>query len=152
MQHTRALVLLGQHVQKNICSYVGAAHVTQPRAPPPDNGICDRHSTKTQRHLLMETQVIVTLRTSRKNSRRHLTTAQQHAQSWRFGGSSPCMSHHPSGSRAGHPQHTGAVTTGGCGWLVSRAINTRLKSPAPQGASTTSTSTPAHARATKKLV
>ena len=35
---------------------------------------------------------------------------------WRFGGSSPWMSHHPSGSRQGHPRYTGAVTTEGRGW------------------------------------
>ena len=34
---------------------------------------------------------------------------------WRFGGSSPWMSHHPSGSRQGHPRYTGAVTTEGRG-------------------------------------
>ena len=35
---------------------------------------------------------------------------------WRSGDSSPWMSHHPSGSRQGHPRYTGAVTTGGRGW------------------------------------
>ena len=35
---------------------------------------------------------------------------------WRFGGSSPWMSHHPGGSRQGHPRCTGAVTTEGRGW------------------------------------
>ena len=35
---------------------------------------------------------------------------------WRFGGSSPWMSHHPTGSRQGHPRYTGAVTTEGRGW------------------------------------
>ena len=34
---------------------------------------------------------------------------------WRFGGSSPLMNHHPSGSRQGHPRYTGAVTTEGRG-------------------------------------
>ena len=35
---------------------------------------------------------------------------------WRFGGSSPWMSHHPSGSGQGLPPYTGAVTTEGRGW------------------------------------
>ena len=39
---------------------------------------------------------------------------------WRFGGSSPWMSHHPSGSWQGHPRYTGAVTTEGRGWPVQR--------------------------------
>ena len=40
---------------------------------------------------------------------------------WRFGGSSPWMSHHPSGSRQGHPRYTGAVTTEGRGWPDQRS-------------------------------
>ena len=40
---------------------------------------------------------------------------------WRFGGSSPRMSHHPSGSRQGHPGYTGAVATEGRVWPDQRA-------------------------------
>ena len=39
----------------------------------------------------------------------HYSTA---AQSWRSDDSSPWMSHHPSGSRQGHPQYTGGRTMG----------------------------------------
>ena len=38
-------------------------------------------------------RTIVTSLTSRKTSRQHHTTAQQHAQSWRSDGSPPWMSH-----------------------------------------------------------
>ena len=53
------------------------------------------------------------------NYRRHDTTTKD----WRSGGSSPSMSHHPSGSRQGHPRCTGAVMTGGRGWHDQRPIN-----------------------------
>ena len=46
------------------------------------------------------------------HDRLHDTTTK----GWRFGGSTPWMSHHPSGSRQGHPRYTGAVTTEGRGW------------------------------------
>ena len=59
------------------------------------------------------------------------TTAQQHAQCWCSDGSSRWVSYDLSVSWHGHPQYTGAVTMGGCGWP-----ETRLKSPAPQGVST----------------
>ena len=66
----------------------------------------------------------VTSLTSRKTSRQHHTTAARTelALWWLI--------------TLDDPQYIGAVSTGGCGWLVSRALNTRLKSPAPQGVST----------------
>ena len=65
------------------------------------------------------------------------TTAQKHTQSWRSDDSSPWTSHHTSVSQQGHPRCIGAITIGKCGWLVSRALNSRLQSPPPQGKSTT---------------
>ena len=45
------------------------------------------------------------------NDHLHDTTTK----GWRSRGSSPWMSHHPSGSWQGHPRYAGAVTTGGGG-------------------------------------
>ena len=53
------------------------------------------------------------------NDHLHDTTTK----GWRFGGSSPWMSHHPSGSRQGHPRYTGAVTTECRGWPDQRPMS-----------------------------
>ena len=115
----------------------------------------DEHATKsreTREHQLIEERLESYLdipheprRCARRKRDSRTSTRQLHdhdhdhlhdttTKGWRFGGSSPWMSHHPSGSRQGHPRYT---RYDGRPWVARPHVQSAKRLPMPHHENTT---------------